>query len=151
MPPSPRVLLVEDDDRARSALRLALLDESFQVLEAAGGRQGLRLVADGCGAGAGTGPDVVLLDLSLPDVDGLEVLRRIREASDLPVIIVSGRSDNRDIVAGLDVGADDYVTKPVVAAVLTARIHSLLRRTQLRVPGTGGEIRFGDVVLRPEP
>jgi DNA-binding response OmpR family regulator len=150
MAPHLRVLLVEDDDRARSALRLTLQDEGFQVLEAADGRAGLRHLTRGLTEGPGAGPDVVLLDLVLPDLDGLEVLRRIRKASDLPVIIVSGRSDDRDVVAGLHIGADDYVTKPVVAAVLTARIHALLRRTPLRAPGPDAALRFGDLVLRPE-
>ena len=137
-----RVLLVEDDDQARRALRLALLDEDFEVLEAADGRQGLQQV--------GADPDVVLLDLALPDLDGLDVLRRIRAASDLPVIIVSGRADNSDVVVGLQVGADDYVTKPVVAPVLTARIHALLRRARLRTGDPDGEMRLGNLVLRPQ-
>ena len=137
-----RVLLVEDDDRARRALGLALQDENFEVLEAADGRQGLQQV--------GADPDIVLLDLALPDLDGLDVLRRIRAASDLPVIIVSGRVDNSDVVSGLQVGADDYVTKPVVASVLTARIHALLRRARLRSPSPSGQVRLGDLVLRPE-
>jgi len=146
MAAAPRVLLVEDDDRVRHALRLALLDENFVVLEAADGRQGLRQV----GLGGGDGPDVVLLDLALPDADGLDVLRRIRQASDLPIIIVSGRANNSDVVAGLQVGADDYVTKPVVAQVLVARVHALLRRTRLQAPGPDEALHIGDLVLRPE-
>jgi len=145
MAATQRVLLIEDDDRVRRALALALLDQGFEVLEATDGRQGLRRILQD----SGEGPHIVLLDLILPDVDGLDVLQRIRDASEVPVIIVSGRSDNRDVVAGLELGADDYVTKPVVAQVLAARIHALLRRAT-PLGRDGHEVTFGDVVLRPE-
>ncbi len=141
-PPSRRahVLLIEDDARLRQALRLALADEGFEMSEAANGHEGLRQLAHR--------PDIVLLDLVLPDADGLDVLRRIRAATDLPLIIVSGRTDSRDVVRGLHDGADDYVTKPVVAQVLIARIEALLRRAH---PGCGPEeVRLSDVVVHPD-
>jgi DNA-binding response OmpR family regulator len=131
------VLLVEDDPRVRRVLHLALQDEGYAVVEAATGDDGLRALA-------GTAPDVVLLDLMLPDTDGFAVCRRIRRESDVPVIMVTARTDSHDVVAGLEAGADDYVTKPLVAKELSARIRALLRRTE---PLNGGPrcLRVGDL------
>ena len=116
-----RVLLVEDDERIRLALGLALGDLGFQVRDAASGELALeRLeVAD---------VDVVLLDLMLPGVDGLTVCRTLRARGDLPIIITTARSDTADVIAGLEAGADDYMSKPLVASELAARIRALLRR-----------------------
>ena len=133
------VLLVEDDPRIRRVLHLALQDEGYDVMEAATGDEGLRVLT-------GCDPDVVLLDLMLPDTDGFAVCRRIRRESDVPVIMVSARTDSHDIVAGLEAGADDYVTKPRVAKELSARIRALLRRTE---PLNGGprSIAAGDLEI----
>lgn len=115
------VLLVDDDERIRQALGLALADEGFAVDEAVSGEDALsRLDTDSF--------DVVLLDLMLPGVDGLQVCRRLRAQGDLPIIIVTARTDTPDVIAGLEAGADDYVTKPLVASELAARIRALLRR-----------------------
>jgi DNA-binding response OmpR family regulator len=120
---SRRVLLIEDDPRVRRVLRLALQDEGYAVVEAPTGQHGLaELERDP--------PDVVLLDLMLPDVDGFSVCREIRRGTDLPVIMVTARTDSHDVVAGLEAGADDYVTKPLVAKELSARIRALLRRVE---------------------
>jgi DNA-binding response OmpR family regulator len=117
------VLLVEDDPRVRRSLRLALQDEGYHVSEAATGQQGLdELTNDPA--------DVVLLDLMLPDRDGFAVCREIRRHSDVPVIMVTAKTDSHDVVAGLEAGADDYVTKPLVAKELSARIRALLRRVE---------------------
>ncbi|GAA0220798.1 response regulator transcription factor [Cryptosporangium japonicum] len=115
------MLLVEDDSRVRRALRLALADESYQVTEAGTVAECHARLAEGY-------PDVVLLDLMLPDGNGFDVCRAIRRHSDVPVIIVTARADSHDVVAGLEVGADDYVTKPLVAKELSARIRALMRR-----------------------
>lgn len=133
------VLLVEDDPRVRRVLHLALQDEGYAVLEAATGDDGLRALSAG-------DPDVVLLDLMLPDTDGFAVCRRIRRESDVPVIMVTARTDSHDVVAGLESGADDYVTKPLVAKELSARIRALLRRVE---PLSGGPrcVRAGDLEI----
>ncbi|MFC4857812.1 response regulator transcription factor [Actinophytocola glycyrrhizae] len=119
------LLLVEDDARIREALGLALTDEGYQVVEAATGEEALALLAAG-----GSEPDVVLLDLMLPGMDGLVVCERIRERSDLPVIMVTARTGPNEVIAGLEAGADDYVTKPVDAGELSARIRALMRRVR---------------------
>lgn len=135
------VLLVEDDEHIRQALGLALGDEGFSVTDAVSGEEALDLL------GRGTF-DVVLLDLTLPGVDGLHVCRTLRARGDLPIIIVTARADASDVITGLEAGADDYVTKPLVAGVLAARIHALLRRR-----GTDRHdevLRVGDLEVRPE-
>lgn len=125
------LLLVEDDAQIRQALGLALTDEGYRVVEAATGEEALeRLV------GAEPDIDVVLLDLVLPGVGGLQVCRAIRDRSNLPVIIVTARTDTAEVIAGLEAGADDYVTKPLDAGELAARIRALLRRVRID-EGTG--------------
>jgi two-component system response regulator MtrA len=137
-----RLLLVEDDERIRLALALALADEGCEVLEAASGEEALELLATAA-------VDVVLLDLMLPGIDGLEVCRTLRARGDQPIIIVSARTDTSDVIAGLEVGADDYVTKPLVAAELAARVRALLRRRQ-PLAGPPRVLRVCDVEIRPD-
>jgi two-component system, OmpR family, response regulator MtrA len=115
------VLLVEDDPAARQGLELALRRLGYQVLLAETGEVAL----DRIGQDAA---DVVVLDLMLPGLDGFEVCRRLRRRSDVPVIMLTARGDDFDIVGGLEAGADDYVVKPVEPRVLDARIRAVLRR-----------------------
>ena len=122
---STDILLVEDDPRIRQVLEVALRDQGYEVRSASSGEQALDEVVL-------RRPDVLLLDLMLPGIDGLEVCRRLRLQGDLPIIAVTARSDSADVVAGLEAGADDYVTKPVVASVLDARIRAVLRRVPMR-------------------
>ena len=134
-------LLVEDDPRIRGALRMALTDEGYQVVEAATGEQALAHLATGTQQ-----PDVVLLDLMLPGLDGLEVCARIRDQGDLPIIMVTARTASHEVIEGLEAGADDYVTKPADAGELAARIRALLRRT--RTAGPDDAIELGAVSVR---
>jgi two-component system, OmpR family, response regulator MtrA len=115
------VLLVEDDPAARQALELALRRLGYDVRLAETGEAALESIS-------GTALDVVVLDVMLPGVDGFEVCRRLRRDSDVPVIMLTARGDDFDIVAGLEAGADDYVVKPVQPRVLDARIRAVLRR-----------------------
>ncbi|MGA1629513.1 MAG: response regulator [Ilumatobacteraceae bacterium] len=136
------ILLVEDDAGIRAALSLALEDEGYEMLQAPDGRTGLALVA-------GEHPDLVLLDLRLPDISGFEVCREIRANSNLPIIMVTAQTDTHDLVAGLEAGADDYVTKPVNSKELAARIRAALRRIVRESTGRTPDVtRFGDIELR---
>jgi DNA-binding response OmpR family regulator len=137
------LLFIEDDDAIRLALSLALEDEGYEVRQAPDGREGLESFAD-------DEPDLVLLDLRLPDMSGFDVCRQLRKTSIVPIIIVTAQTDTYDLVAGLEAGADDYVTKPVVPKELAARIRAALRRVHLHeaTPASPSATRFGDVELR---
>jgi DNA-binding response OmpR family regulator len=138
------LLFIEDDDAIRLALSLALEDEGYEVREAEDGRSGLVAFAE-------REPDLVLLDLRLPDMSGFEVCRNLRATSIVPIIIVTAQTDTYDLVAGLEAGADDYVTKPVVPKELAARIRAALRRVHFHdLPSLAPASRFGDVELRRE-
>jgi DNA-binding response OmpR family regulator len=117
-----RILIVEDDDSIRTALRWALEDEGYDVAEAASGEDAARMVGI-------APPDMMIVDLMLGPMDGFAVIREVRHAHDLPIVVVSARADTHDIVAALEVGADDYVTKPFEIKEITARLRALRRRT----------------------
>jgi DNA-binding response OmpR family regulator len=136
------LLFIEDDDAIRLALRLALEDEGYTVIEAATGAGGLE-------AFRSNDVDLVLLDLRLPDLSGFDVCRALRAESIVPIIIITAQTDTHDMVAGLEAGADDYVTKPVVPKELAARIRALLRRVYLlEATPAVKPARFGDIELR---
>jgi DNA-binding response OmpR family regulator len=138
------LLFIEDDDAIRIALSLALEDEGYEVRHGETAEDGLLSFAE-------NEPDLVLLDLRLPDLSGFEVCRRMRATSTVPIIIVTAQSDTHDLVAGLEAGADDYVTKPVVPKELAARIRAALRRSNLRIsPTLPAAQHFGDIELRRE-
>jgi DNA-binding response OmpR family regulator len=137
------LLFIEDDDQIRLALSMALEDEGYKVREAADGRAGLAEFAE-------HEIDLVLLDLRLPDMSGFDVCRALRARSIVPIIIITAQTDTHDLVAGLEAGADDYVTKPVVPKELAARIRALLRRVQLHETAAPRATVFGDVELRRE-
>jgi two-component system, OmpR family, KDP operon response regulator KdpE len=120
--PEPVVVLIEDELQIRRFLRATLAGQGYRLFEAATGADGLVEVAS-------RQPDVVIVDLGLPDIDGLEVIRRLREWTAVPVIVLSARGQERDKVTALDAGADDYVSKPFGAGELLARIRVALRHT----------------------
>jgi two-component system KDP operon response regulator KdpE len=125
--PGAVILLVEDEPQMRRFLRAALGSQGYRLIEATTG-------ADGITQAATRNPDLVLLDLGLPDIDGLEVTRRLREWGNVPIIVVSARGREPDKVEALDAGADDYLTKPFGVPELLARIRVALRR-RAREPG----------------
>jgi DNA-binding response OmpR family regulator len=135
-------LSVEDDERIRTAVRLALEDEGWTVDEAENGEEALVKFAQ-------SPTDVVLIDIMLPDIDGFEVCRAIRRQSDVPIVMVTARDDTHDVVAGLEAGADDYLTKPFAPKELSARIRALLRRARTADPASP-HLRFGDLEVIPD-
>ena len=138
------LLFIEDDDGIRLALSMALEDEGYDVRQAPSGEVGLAEFRR-------TPPDLVLLDLRLPDMSGFDVCRALRAESIVPIIMITAQTDTHDMVAGLEAGADDYVTKPVVPKELAARIRALLRRVHLQGRATTPTAtRFGDVEIRRE-
>jgi DNA-binding response OmpR family regulator len=139
---STRILAVEDDERIRSAVKLALEDEGWAVDEAESGEQAIEIFQR-------SNPNVVLIDIMLPGIDGFELCRSLRRTSDVPIVMVTARNDTHDVVAGLEAGADDYLTKPFAPKELSARIRALLRRAR---PSAHGHARlnFGDLELIPD-
>ena len=137
-----RILTIEDDERIRTAVRMALEDEGWAVSEAESGEDALRVFSR-------EPADIVLIDLMLPGMDGFEVCRSIRRTSDVPILMVTARTDTHDVVAGLEAGADDYVTKPFQPKELSARIRALLRRVRPTDSGST-HLRFGDLEIVPE-
>lgn len=147
MPPTtPTILVVDDDRKTAAAVRLYLESAGFEVVVAHDGREALE-------AARGRRPDLLVLDVMLPRVDGLEVCRTLRAESDVPVILLTARTTEEDKLVGLDLGADDYVTKPFSPRELVARVKAVLRRAaprSSRERGTEGEpaeLRFARLVV----
>ncbi len=133
-----KVLVVDDDVKTVELVRLYLDRDGYQVLIAYDGVEALRLARKSC-------PDLIVLDLMLPDIDGLEVCRTLRHESDVPIIMLTARTTDQDKLTGLDLGADDYVTKPFSPRELAARVRAVLRR----IPGERGpeEIKSGELSM----
>jgi len=120
-----KVLIIDDDPAFRNLVEQVLTQKEYEVLKASSGQEGLRLMFD-------QRPDLVLLDVVMPGIDGWQVCSRIREISDIPIIMITGEyKSEEDIVRGLDYGADDYLTKPVGSKELVARVRAILRRAEL--------------------
>jgi two-component system response regulator MprA len=134
---SARILIIEDEDRIRQFLQRGLSFEGYRVDAAADGQTGLDLARE-------NPPDLVLLDLMLPGMDGLEVCRRIRAGSEVPILMLTAKETIEDRVVGLDAGADDYLVKPFAFDELVARVRALLRRAQPTKPQV---YRFVDLEL----
>jgi two-component system, OmpR family, KDP operon response regulator KdpE len=130
----PVILLIEDEPQIRRFLRAALDAQGFKLIEAATGEEGVA-------AAATRQPEAIILDLGLPDMDGLDVIRRVREWSAIPIIVLSARGQERDKIAALDAGADDYVAKPFGVGELLARMRVALRHAA-RGTGDPGESKF---------
>jgi two-component system alkaline phosphatase synthesis response regulator PhoP len=143
--PAQSVLVVEDDEQICELLRYNLAREGYQVRTTAGGREALRAIGD-------QAPELVVLDLMLPDLDGLEVCRRLKRdpaTQDIPVVMVTARGEEADVVTGLEMGADDYVTKPFSPRVLLARIRAVLRRRAAEPTGEEDVLRVHNVTVDP--
>jgi DNA-binding response OmpR family regulator len=137
------VLVVEDDAAVREGLQLALRRQGHVVHTAESGERGIEVLVH-------HRPDIVVLDLMLPGMDGFETCRRIRASGPVPIIMLTARTDDFDVVAGLEAGADDYVAKPVEPRVLDARIRAVLRRAVTERPGEQQpppQERHGDLVI----
>jgi two-component system, OmpR family, response regulator MprA len=135
-----RVLVVEDDEDIADVLRRSLRNEGYDVRTSADG-------IDALDVAAGFVPDLVVLDLGLPRLDGVEVCRRLRADSDVPILMLTARTETEDRVGGLDSGADDYLVKPFERKELLARIRALLRR---RPPRGSASLTVGDLTLNPD-
>jgi two-component system KDP operon response regulator KdpE len=125
-----RILVVDDEERMVRFIRLNLEHDGFQVVEAYTSQQAMDRLRE-------TLPDLILLDVMLPDIDGFELLRMIRENHDVPVIMLTAKSEEDDRVRGLELGADDYVTKPFSPRELVSRVKAVLRRTESRGQSSG--------------
>ena len=134
---SGKILVIEDEEKIRHFLKRGLGMEGYTVDAAADGPQGLEMAHD-------NPPDLVLLDVMLPGMSGLEVCRRLRTTSDIPILMLTAKEAIEDRVAGLDAGADDYLVKPFALDELMARVRALLRRTQ---PANPDVYRFADLEL----
>ncbi len=137
---TPRILLVDDEIAIQRAVGPLLQTHGYEVEMASAGQAALKLAAEHA-------PDLIVLDLGLPDLDGTEVCRRIRETSRVPIIVLSARGGEADKVRALDLGADDFVTKPFGPEELLARIRVALRRVQSDAGPEQGDLRVGDLII----
>ena len=139
----PTVLIVDDESIVREVVAQYLRQDGFDVDVAADGHEALNHFAR-------ARPDLVLLDLMLPGIDGLEVCRRIRAQSNVPIIMVTAKGDETDTIIGLGVGADDYVSKPFSPRELVARVKAVLRRANAPIVAEGDPLHFGSLTIRPD-
>lgn len=141
-----RVLIVDDEETVREVVGQYLEVEGYTVLTATTGQEALR-------AAAATPPDLVILDLTLPGMDGLEVCRRLRAAGAIPILMLTARAEDADKLEGFALGADDYLTKPFNPRELVARVHAIMRRLEATsVPAMvfDGDLHFGSLTIRPK-
>jgi DNA-binding response OmpR family regulator len=137
------VLVVEDEAIVREVVTEYLRKDGFTVITAENGSEALQRFNE-------ARPDLVLLDLMLPEIDGIEVCRRIRSNSNVPIIMVTAKSEETDTIIGLGVGADDYISKPFSPRELVARVRAVLRRANAPRLAEGDPMHFGDLIVRPD-
>jgi two-component system KDP operon response regulator KdpE len=135
----PLVLVADDEARITKLVAIALREEGFRVITAGGGIEALQKAEE-------VRPDIILLDIVMPDLDGIEVMRQLRERRPVPVILLTAKGSTADKAKGLDLGADDYLAKPFHPDELTARVRAVLRRSSGAAPGTG-IVAFDDVEI----
>ena len=139
-----KILIVEDEPGIRNFIATVLSASDYDPIPAATGGDAMTLITSHC-------PDLVLLDLGLPDLDGMEILRSVRSWSNVPIVVISARNHERDKVEALDAGADDYITKPFGAAELLARIRTAIRHTRTQLPNgmiaESGQYRVGELTI----
>lgn len=140
MKPSPHILVIDDELQILRAMQTILVEKGFRVTTASRGEEGLTLAAT-------SEPDIVILDLGLPDMDGVEVCSRLREWTQIPIIILSVRDSERDKVAALDKGADDYLTKPFGIEELLARVRVALRHSARMQGVQSSVVRAGSITI----
>ena len=141
---TPRILLVDDEQSVQELLSYSLRKDGYEVIQAGDGVEALELFGE-------SGFDLVVLDLMMPRMDGLECCRRLRAASPVPIIMLTAKSDEADKIAGLELGADDYITKPFSVREFRSRVKALLRRSAMsqEPAGSGGAIESGDLKIDP--
>jgi len=137
-----RILIVDDEAHIVELVRLYLERDGFRVESASDGAQGLRLALE-------LRPALIILDLMLPEVDGLEVCRQVRADSDVPIVMLTARDEDVDKIVGLELGADDYLTKPFNPRELLARVKAILRRTEAAPRTEGKALHLGDLTVDP--
>lgn len=139
-----KVLIVEDELGIRNFIATILNANDYDAITASSGADAMSMVTSHC-------PDVMLLDLGLPDMDGMEIIRAVRSWSNVPIVVISARNHERDKVEALDAGADDYIAKPFGSAELLARIRTAIRHTRTQLPNSmianSGQFRTGDLVI----
>jgi two-component system phosphate regulon response regulator PhoB len=143
--PKEKILAVDDEEDIRELLRYNLSIEGYSVIDAPSGERALELVKK-------ESPDLILLDLMLPGMDGLEVARHLKnnaETKSIPIVMLTAKGEEVDIVTGLELGADDYITKPFSPKVLIARIRAVLRRQSTMISDDGSIIKMHDLVIHP--
>jgi two-component system, OmpR family, KDP operon response regulator KdpE len=143
MDKNPMILIVEDEEAISNFLAAILISNQYNLIKTDRGKEAISLAASHC-------PDLILLDLGLPDIDGIEVIKKIREWSNVPILVVSARGHEREKVEALDLGADDYITKPFGTSELLARIRTEIRHSQRKLAGVGsgsGKVEAGDITI----
>jgi DNA-binding response OmpR family regulator len=136
----PKVLVIDDEPGLLTLVKVGLSQDGFQVLTASSGKDGLRMAYD-------NRPDVILLDIMMPEMDGFDVCQRLRHVCDTPILMLTAKSDRQDVIKGLTLGADDYITKPFNLDELRARIHTILRRAGSKM-GTSWRSVYDDGYLK---